>query len=102
MDVVQSIGTLEQRLEVLEFIYESFNPVWPHKAGQTNQVMRRIGTTFLPELAENEDLRQKLDMLVSKNNNHFKNKNDKEKTTTSKVQITQELLLLVYLPMIGF
>ena len=39
LDVVHSIGPLERRLEVLEFIFDAFNPVWPNKVGRTNQVM---------------------------------------------------------------
>ena len=99
MVVVDSIGPLEHRLDVISFIFRAFNPIYPLKYAYTREVMNKIGNAFLPELIESNDVRDKFGLLLDKNYNHFK---ESVQDDAIKVDVTQELLLLVYLPMIGF
>ena len=72
MVVLDSIGSLEQRLQVVEFIFSSFNPIYPQKYAYTREIMNKIGCTLLPELINSSEVRSKFDQLLGKNYNHFK------------------------------
>ena len=67
---------MEKRIEILEFIFKAFYPVWPSRKQQTINLIECVGASFLPELADSQKVRDKLQTLME----NKQEKLDKEST----------------------
>ena len=48
--IINSIGTLEERLSKVASIIVCFDPVWPKHTDWTNKLMKRLSSALLPEM----------------------------------------------------
>ena len=67
--IIDSIGNVEERMQRITSIYESFDPVWPSHSQWTNGLMQRIALTLLPEIKTDPLLKQFIKSLVSQSHN---------------------------------
>ena len=62
--IVESIGTVEVRMQRVTSIFESFDPIWPKYSEWTTGLMQRIALTLLPEMFQNEVIAQFITSLI--------------------------------------
>lgn len=98
MQMVHCLGQLEERLSRLATIFEAFDPVWPRHRRWTTDLMRRIAETLVPEIKENDVARSEVTRLTSLCYNNI----PRRKIKFDPKLLNHELMVLVYLTMMGF
>ena len=96
--MIACIGQVDERLGKVSALLECFDPIWPKYAEWTISLMQRICVAILPEVSSDRALQQSVRDLLAKRYNN----NPPILVQRDPYLLSQELLVLIYLTMLGF
>ena len=67
--ILESIGSVEERVKRLECVLESFDPVWPKFEDLTRELMLKIAKALIPEVNTDLVTHERIISLVAQDYN---------------------------------